>query len=502
MFSTLPGSAAGGNCWPSSSSSALGAMAGPEQRWYPMPKKRGSPERRSGASALAPSSGLGAGTSEEEEGEEEEDEERAKEGQDPRPAKLPPAPKEARKPQRKKKYHRHPKPPYTYLAMIALVIQASPERKLKLSQIIKEISILFPFFKEGYQGWKDSVRHNLSSNDCFHKVLKDPTKPKAKGNFWTVDLGRIPHEALKLQNTPISRQEEGMFAADLAPYVFQGLPLGRPPAAGNAADESPGFSPEAARQASPFSIDSLLSDFQDVGLCGKRGADREGPPPRHPAAGLDFWGPIPLFRLSAGRPLLPRRPSCPQPALRSFSSSSSLSSLGSLSPREGGEAGRPRARKGHPPHLPAKRPRGHPDPESSGSDSESSRGGTPPPCAPHWEQLPTSYTTSVAPNVVAPLSYPPPFSAFPPVPGLSFCSAPVAALASPASWERRPGGTPMSTLPSQLSVDLDQGMPPNKTVYDVWMTHPSDTAPPAARRPDPCLPGGFVAPYDPSWEEP
>lgn len=35
----------------------------------------------------------------------------------------------------KKKYNRHPKPPYTYLAMIALVIQKSPERKLKLSQV-------------------------------------------------------------------------------------------------------------------------------------------------------------------------------------------------------------------------------------------------------------------------------------------------------------------------------------------------------------------------------
>lgn len=35
----------------------------------------------------------------------------------------------------KKKYNRHPKPPYTYLAMIALVIQSSPDRRLKLSQV-------------------------------------------------------------------------------------------------------------------------------------------------------------------------------------------------------------------------------------------------------------------------------------------------------------------------------------------------------------------------------
>lgn len=35
---------------------------------------------------------------------------------------------------RKKRYLRHDKPPYTYLAMIALVIQAAPSRRLKLAQ--------------------------------------------------------------------------------------------------------------------------------------------------------------------------------------------------------------------------------------------------------------------------------------------------------------------------------------------------------------------------------
>lgn len=39
-----------------------------------------------------------------------------------------------------------------------------------LFQILKEISALFPFFKGNYKGWRDSVRHNLSSYDCFVKV--------------------------------------------------------------------------------------------------------------------------------------------------------------------------------------------------------------------------------------------------------------------------------------------------------------------------------------------
>lgn len=35
----------------------------------------------------------------------------------------------------KKRYSRHAKPPYSYLAMIALVITAAPGKKLKLAQV-------------------------------------------------------------------------------------------------------------------------------------------------------------------------------------------------------------------------------------------------------------------------------------------------------------------------------------------------------------------------------
>ncbi|XP_037234928.1 forkhead box protein H1-like [Falco rusticolus] len=133
----------------------------------------------------------------------------------------------------RQRYRRHPKPPYSYLALIALVIRAAPGRRLKLAQIIQEIGSLFPFFGGGYQGWKDSIRHNLSSNPCFAKVLKDPAKPKAKGNYWTVDVSRIPPDALKLQNTAVARGGAAAFARDLAPFVLRGCPYPpEPPSTG------------------------------------------------------------------------------------------------------------------------------------------------------------------------------------------------------------------------------------------------------------------------------
>ncbi|KAM6125783.1 LOW QUALITY PROTEIN: forkhead box protein H1 [Pterocles gutturalis] len=234
-------------------------------------------------------------------------------GSGPCPGPLPAAARGSRG-----RYRRHPKPPYSYLALIALVIRAAPGRRLKLAQIIQELSSLFPFWG-GYQGWKDSIRHNLSSNPCFCKVLKDPAKPQAKGNYWTVDVGRIPPHALRLQNTPVARGGGAPpFARDLAPFVLGGQ-LG--------------------------------------------GSDPEG---------------------------------------------------GTLAP------------------------------------------------PPAWGQLPTSYSTAVAPNAVAPPSGPP-FLAL--------------------RWGVLPPHCPPPPPPPGVDPEGGaQAMPPNKSIFDVWLSHPGDTVPPALHR--------------------
>ena len=164
------------------------------------------------------------------------------------------------------------KPPMSYVALITMAIRSSRDGRLTLSEIYDYLIKNFEFFRTSKsRGWMNAVRHNLTLNDCFVKLPRDPLM-RGKGSFWCIDpesKGMFNHGSLKRRRTRYKRARNEV---DVVRDIMSGRGSGIPYTQSNQQRIEPclpccrkkTFTPVIERppnkQFSNFSIDAILAN--------------------------------------------------------------------------------------------------------------------------------------------------------------------------------------------------------------------------------------------------
>ncbi|KAG0247625.1 hypothetical protein BG011_001146, partial [Mortierella polycephala] len=132
---------------------------------------------------------------------------------------------------------RRRRPNESYFNIILKAIRSSPLQRLKLSEIYEFVSREIPHMNGDDKGWQNTVRHNLSHNKCFRRIVITDTELPPQGSAEAEDESRptgsgIPVQpqqpSQQLQQPQQTKKGRGGFWVLVPKHIEESMPLSRP----------------------------------------------------------------------------------------------------------------------------------------------------------------------------------------------------------------------------------------------------------------------------------
>ncbi|XP_042864931.1 forkhead box protein P1-like [Penaeus japonicus] len=150
-----------------------------------------------------------------------------------------------------------PKPAYSYSCLIALALKNSTTGSLPVSEIYSFMCEHFPYFRTAPNGWKNSVRHNLSLNKCFEKIEKPVVagSNQRKGCLWALNPAKAHKMDEEVQKWS-KKDLQGIKDAMAHPEVLEALECGEMKFESNGSISSCSEDEDEDEEVDPLTVDT------------------------------------------------------------------------------------------------------------------------------------------------------------------------------------------------------------------------------------------------------